>query len=188
MKVTKLFEITFDEPDPDWLCADNLNIVLKDALEPLTFEIRELTNREQYLEKFNIGSVFDLRSEEITVEEIGLDTGIEEKEEKLTETPIIHKPLINVAEKNAVLRAAKGSGESISSKIKSVIKGAKDVQDLSSGEDIIDPKKLVAHIAPGPSGKICEKPKRHKEKIPGGGAIEFCTTCGFQYVDTDLLE
>lgn len=174
MKVTKLFEITFDEPDPDWLCPPNLNIVLTAALEPLTFEIRELTNREQYLEKFGI--IETVSDKEIEVIE--------------PESPPNSKPLINVAERNAALRAAKGSEESISSKIKSAISGTTDVtdiQDLSSGEDIKDTTKLVSHIAPGPAGKTCPKPKRHREKIPGGGTIEFCPTCGFQYLDTDLL-
>ena len=28
MIVTKQFEITFDEPNPNWLCEDNLSIAL----------------------------------------------------------------------------------------------------------------------------------------------------------------
>ena len=61
MKVTKLFEITFDEPGLDFLSSENLKFILEAALVPEeegvlnnsdNFQIRDLTNREQYLAKF----------------------------------------------------------------------------------------------------------------------------------------
>jgi len=66
MKTTKLFEITFNEPWQDWLSADNLKVILDAALTvvelpaefadpfPFKIQVRDLTNREVYIEKFNL--------------------------------------------------------------------------------------------------------------------------------------
>ena len=43
MKVTKTFEITFDEPSPHWLCADNLAACLVDKCKGTDFTVREVS-------------------------------------------------------------------------------------------------------------------------------------------------
>lgn len=72
MKVTKLFEITFDEPGLDFLSSENLKFILETALVPEeegvlnnsdNFQIRDLTNREQYEEKFNIITTVNIKEQ-----------------------------------------------------------------------------------------------------------------------------
>lgn len=43
MKVTKTFEITFDEPSPHWLCADNLAVCLVSKCSGTDFTVREVS-------------------------------------------------------------------------------------------------------------------------------------------------
>ncbi len=43
MIVTKTFKLTFDEPNPHWLCVDNLKIALEQICSNSTFEIEEVS-------------------------------------------------------------------------------------------------------------------------------------------------
>ena len=43
MIVTKTFKLTFDEPNPYWLCADNLKIVLEQVCTGTEFEVEEVS-------------------------------------------------------------------------------------------------------------------------------------------------
>jgi hypothetical protein len=43
VKVTKTFEIQFDEPSPHWLCADNLALVLHQVCKNTKFRVKELS-------------------------------------------------------------------------------------------------------------------------------------------------
>jgi hypothetical protein len=42
MLVTKVFEITLDEPCPHWLCADNLSIALHGYCTKTRFDVVEI--------------------------------------------------------------------------------------------------------------------------------------------------
>lgn len=42
MKVTKTFKITFNEPSPNWLCADNLALALHAYCKKTKFDVCEL--------------------------------------------------------------------------------------------------------------------------------------------------
>jgi len=42
MIVTRTYEITFDEPNPGWLCSDNLSLVLHSHCKNTKFEVREI--------------------------------------------------------------------------------------------------------------------------------------------------
>lgn len=50
MKVTKTFELTFDEPDPGWLCAGNLVLALQEVCTNTKFEAKELSCRPPWPE------------------------------------------------------------------------------------------------------------------------------------------
>jgi hypothetical protein len=48
MRITKLFKITFDEPSPHWLCADNLKIALEAYCTNTSFKVKELDREPEY--------------------------------------------------------------------------------------------------------------------------------------------
>ena len=43
MIVTKTFKLTFDEPNPHWLCADNLVLALREGCPNTNFEVEEVS-------------------------------------------------------------------------------------------------------------------------------------------------
>lgn len=53
MKKTKVFVVTFDEPNDNWLCADNMAVALNQGapggrpycVSEITDQVRELANR-----------------------------------------------------------------------------------------------------------------------------------------------
>lgn len=52
MVVTKLFALTFDEPNPNWLCADNLKIALEQVCTNTKFRVVEVKELEEELQRF----------------------------------------------------------------------------------------------------------------------------------------
>jgi len=48
MRIKKTFEIVFDEPDPHWLCADNLIIALQAYCTNTKFEVTEISREPEY--------------------------------------------------------------------------------------------------------------------------------------------
>ncbi len=42
-QVTKKYSVTFNEPSPDWLCADNLAVALHSHCKNTKFKVKELT-------------------------------------------------------------------------------------------------------------------------------------------------
>lgn len=50
MIVMKHFAITFDEPNPNWLCADNLKIALEQVCTNTKFRIVEVKKLEEELQ------------------------------------------------------------------------------------------------------------------------------------------
>jgi len=143
-QVTKLFEITFEEPEKDWLNDNNLEVILGAAFsdkeeEAHKFTIRDLTNRTSYEENF-------AKAVATVVPEEQYD------ESEINKTPT------DIQKRNDLLRS-KADGDKVSS----------------------------PHSAPG-TGKPCTDPKQFKEKLRTGGSISFCPTCGYQYLDTDLIK
>lgn len=47
MLVTKRFRITFDEPNEDWLCADNLAVALHAYCKGTKFLVEQLGKTEE---------------------------------------------------------------------------------------------------------------------------------------------
>jgi hypothetical protein len=50
MKITKVFKIEFDEPNPHWLCADNLAVALHSYCKNTQFSVKELMRFPDYVE------------------------------------------------------------------------------------------------------------------------------------------
>ena len=46
MLITKTFEITFNEPNKNWLCSDNLKIALESYCVNTKFTVKELKSRK----------------------------------------------------------------------------------------------------------------------------------------------
>lgn len=51
MRITKTFQITFDEPCPNWLCADNLAFALHSVCTNTQFEVVETARNPEYPEE-----------------------------------------------------------------------------------------------------------------------------------------
>ena len=165
-QVTKLFELTFEEPEMDWINAGNIELVLGAAFsgneeESYKFNVRDLTNREQYEEKFaratDHSEEYAIVEEDETTEDIINTLGI--PEDQLNKNISIEEKILtsDIQKRNEELRAK-----------------------------VVEKKVGPPHAAPG-TGKMCPAPEILKEKLRTGGAISFCPACGHQYSDTDLL-
>jgi len=59
MLVTKTFEITFDEPNEDWLCADNLAVALHQVCTNTRFIVKELCCDPPWSNKYDYNKTIE---------------------------------------------------------------------------------------------------------------------------------
>ncbi len=162
MKVTKLFEITLDEPEQDYLSGAMIKMILATAMfeegdkAAQQLRVRDLTNREQYEEIFAKAVVGDYEI-------------LEDEEDKYIASPL-----------NDVIEDSENHGPHDDLE--------ESVQERNERLRAQNEKKVgPPHTTPG-KGTPCGKPEIFKDKLRGGGAISFCPACGFQYSDSDLIQ
>jgi len=167
MNITKIFAVTVDSDELPDFDAQALKTVLEAALSddvPIFVDVSEVS--------ISVPTSTTNITVDLPVQSYNNGDDSDKKIES-----------IDVASKNAKLRAEKGSSQSFSEKIKD-LQGTHEtsVPDLPALKPTGD---ATPHNAPGKNSP-CTNPTRTRESLRGTGSIEFCTTCGYQYRDSDL--